>query len=127
MHANHAYAKRRLLHLTYTVKNSCLRIKLHFNGQSKSCMLATRQAPASQRKSRPLKRARPDSGTASGSGSDGEDAEDNEESPLVITLVGSQQLPAASAMRVLMSMRSSGHVPLNWLSCLLEDSSFDAL
>lgn len=47
-------------------------------------MLATRQVPASLRKSRPLKRVRPGSGTASGSGSDGEDAEDKEESPLVI-------------------------------------------
>ena len=49
-----------------------------------SCVLAMRQVPASQRKSRPLKRARPGSGTASGSGSDGEDAEEDEESPLVI-------------------------------------------
>ena len=67
----------------HVAMQSSLYVMSKITNQNKSCMLAMRQAPASHRKSGPLKRERPGSGTASGSGSDGEDAEENEESPLV--------------------------------------------
>ena len=70
--------------VAYLGMRSQVHVILHFSSRMESRKLAMRQAPASQRKSRPLKRARPDSGAASGSNSAGEDVEEDDNSPLVI-------------------------------------------